>query len=238
MYILPASGPLYSKRKAFDPDQGVWTKPMHMPSSTDCQIRQGCHLRAFQTSRWFRQLKSPIKSFWDQFFTEKINSISSKCPCVTPFPNSPLARPPSPGVVPRWWGQKSRERITWALADPGGPGGLVPPCPKKFSESCSFQEILREKPQFWANFMLRAPPPGNKSPLGPTLTKKQDPPLVAHTVSCYATLPCVQSPFHFLRLSTSVETGMHKCYLVSFGSFLINNGFRSVCAFRLVTKRR
>ncbi len=44
-----------------------------------------------------------------------------------------------------------------AVADPGGPGGRALLAPKISSKLCSFQAILRENPQFWANFRLRAP---------------------------------------------------------------------------------
>ena len=52
-----------------------------------------------------------------------------------------------------------------AVADPRGALGARPPCPKISSKSCSFQEILREKPLFRANFGLS--PPWGQNSTGP-----------------------------------------------------------------------
>ncbi len=50
-----------------------------------------------------------------------------------------------------------------------GLGGPVPPCPQDFFKIMQFSCMLREKPLFWANFGLRAPILGVKTPLGKIL---------------------------------------------------------------------
>ncbi len=50
-----------------------------------------------------------------------------------------------------------------------------PRCPQHFFSIMQFYAIFWGNPLFWANYGLRAPPLGVKTPLGPTLSKILDP---------------------------------------------------------------
>ena len=83
------------------------------------------------------------------------------------------------------------------------------PAPKISSKSCSFQGILRENPLFWANFRLRAPPLGVKTPLGPPWPKSWIRAWVPHSKGGsdgYRNSWCVWSINHFIHIADTTLT--------------------------------